>query len=144
MTNINRNNFQHHPYHLVSPSPWPILTSISLGSLAIITGISMHYFENSYILLYIAVITVVLSMIFWFRDIITEGTAPICIYANTFIRFCVSAIGKIKPLISYFDKYSLLGEKLNNYMNWRIVYYMIIAKEHLTEEGRLKIKSLKA
>ena len=98
MTNINRNNFQHHPYHLVSPSPWPILTSISLGSLAIITGISIHYFENSYILLYIAIVTVILSMIFWFRDIITEGISPISIYANIFIRFCVSVFS-----VTYFD-----------------------------------------
>lgn len=98
MTNINRNNFQHHPYHLVSPSPWPILTSISLGSLAIITGISIHYFENSYILLYIAIVTVILSMIFWFRDIITEGISPISIYANTFIGFCVLVFS-----VTYFD-----------------------------------------
>lgn len=30
MTNIIRSNFQAHPFHLVLPSPWPLLTSIAL------------------------------------------------------------------------------------------------------------------
>ena len=33
MTNLTRSNFQAHPFHLVSPSPWPLFTSISLLSL---------------------------------------------------------------------------------------------------------------
>ncbi len=33
MTNITRSNFQAHPFHLVSPSPWPLLTSIALLTL---------------------------------------------------------------------------------------------------------------
>nr|YP_010608731.1 cytochrome c oxidase subunit 3 [Drechslerella dactyloides]WAN89813.1 cytochrome c oxidase subunit 3 [Drechslerella dactyloides] len=33
MTNITRSNFQAHPFHLVSPSPWPLFTSISLLTL---------------------------------------------------------------------------------------------------------------
>jgi len=24
MSNIDRSNFQDHPFHLVSPSPWPV------------------------------------------------------------------------------------------------------------------------
>jgi hypothetical protein len=54
----------------------------------------------------------------------------------------VSAIGKLEPIVNYFDKYPLIGDKLNDYKKWRIVYYMMIAKEHLSLEGRLKIKSL--
>lgn len=34
----------------------------------------MHLFSNSYILFYIALVTVVGSMALWFRDIISEGT----------------------------------------------------------------------
>lgn len=33
MTNLTRSNFQAHPFHLVSPSPWPLFTSIALLSL---------------------------------------------------------------------------------------------------------------
>jgi hypothetical protein len=58
------------------------------------------------------------------------------------LSLTVSAIGKLEPIVNYFDKYPLIGDKSNNYKNWRIVYYMMIAKEHLTPEGRLKIKSL--
>lgn len=54
----------------------------------------------------------------------------------------VSAIGKLEPLVNYFYKYPVIGEKLNNYIKWIIVYDMIVAKEHLTPEGILKIKSL--
>lgn len=32
---INRNQFQSFPYHLVDPSPWPILVSFSLLSFTV-------------------------------------------------------------------------------------------------------------
>lgn len=58
------------------------------------------------------------------------------------LSLTVSAIGKLESLVNYFDKYPLIGDKLNDYKKWRIAYDMLIAKEHLTPEGRLKIKSL--
>jgi len=33
MTNLIRSNYQSHPFHLVSPSPWPLFTSIALFAL---------------------------------------------------------------------------------------------------------------
>jgi hypothetical protein len=54
----------------------------------------------------------------------------------------VSYIDSVKFLIDYFDKYPLLGAKSKGYDKWLIVYNMIITKDHLTEEGRLKIKSI--
>lgn len=33
MTNLTRSNFQAHPFHLVSPSPWPLFTCIALFTL---------------------------------------------------------------------------------------------------------------
>lgn len=74
MINLIRGNFQQHPYHLVSPSAWPVFTSFSLGGLAASGGISMHYFHNSYIVLYMATVIVIMTMVLWFRDIIAEGT----------------------------------------------------------------------
>jgi len=38
------------------------------------------------------------------------------------LSLTVSAIGKLELLVNYFDKYPIIGEKLNNYKNWRIVY----------------------
>ena len=74
MTNLIRSNFQDHPFHLVSPSPWPLYTSICLLSLTTSAALSMHNFHNAYYLLYIALILVISSMSFWFRDVIREGT----------------------------------------------------------------------
>ena len=74
MTNLVRSNFQDHPFHLVSPSPWPLYTSICLLSLTTSAALSMHNFDKSYYLFYIALILVISSMSFWFRDIISEGT----------------------------------------------------------------------
>ena len=74
MINIIRRNFQDHPFHLVSPSPWPLYTSVSLLNLTVSTVLSMHNFNNGYILIIISLILVISSMSFWFRDIISEGT----------------------------------------------------------------------
>lgn len=74
LTNIIRSNFQDHPFHLVSPSPWPLYTSICLLNITTSAGLSMHNFNNSYYLFYIALFLVISSMSFWFKDIISEGT----------------------------------------------------------------------
>lgn len=74
MTNLIRSNFQDHPYHLVSPSPWPLYTSVSLFGLATSAALAMHNFFYSYYTNYTAFVLVVSVMSFWFRDIISEAT----------------------------------------------------------------------
>lgn len=74
MTNIARSNFQDHPFHLVSPSPWPLYTSASLLALTLNAALGMHLFTNSYILFYISLILVITSMSLWFKDVVAEGT----------------------------------------------------------------------
>jgi hypothetical protein len=54
----------------------------------------------------------------------------------------VSSLDSIKFLVNYFNKYPLIGDKLNDFKKWEIVYNMLIKKEHLTDEGKLKIRSL--
>ena len=54
----------------------------------------------------------------------------------------VSSINSVKFLMDYFNKYPLLGNKFNDFKKWEIVYNMILSKEHLTQEGRLKIRNL--
>ena len=74
MTNHTRNNFKSHPFHLVSPSPWPIFTS---GSLLIVTTsgvLTMHAFSYSQDFLYMALLLIITSMSFWFKDVISEAT----------------------------------------------------------------------
>ncbi len=74
MTQIVRSNFQDHPFHLVSPSPWPLATSFNILILAFSTGLSMHNFFNGHYFVYLGLIMLVSSMSLWFRDIISEGT----------------------------------------------------------------------
>jgi len=58
------------------------------------------------------------------------------------LSISVSSLDSVKFLINYFNKYPLIGDKLNDFKKWEIVYNMFINKEHLTDEGRLKIRSL--
>ena len=74
MTNLVRSNFQAHPFHLVSPSPWPFFTSSSLLCLTTSGVLTMHLFNNALNFLFLALLALVASMSFWFRDVITEAS----------------------------------------------------------------------
>lgn len=74
MLNIARSNFQAHPFHLVSPSPWPLYTSITLLSLTTSAVLSFHGFSFAEYNLTLSLTSLVLAMSFWFRDVISEGT----------------------------------------------------------------------
>jgi cytochrome c oxidase subunit 3 len=72
--NIKTLEYQAHPFHMVSPSPWPILTSISLLTLTTSGALSMHIFDNISIIFFTSLFMVIYSMSLWFRDVIAEGT----------------------------------------------------------------------
>ena len=74
MTNLIRSNFQAHPFHLVSPSPWPINSSGTLLALTTSTVLWMHAFNNAQYCLSVALLVLISSMSLWFRDIISEAT----------------------------------------------------------------------
>ena len=74
MTNIIRSQFQAHPFHLVSPSPWPVNVSFALLFLTLSTVLTMHGFSNAGPYLGFALISVILSMSYWWRDVISEAT----------------------------------------------------------------------
>jgi cytochrome c oxidase subunit 3 len=74
MNITTRARFQDHPFHLVSPSPWPFFTSVNLLNLTVNGALSMHNFSNSYITFFTALILVISSMSLWFRDVTTEST----------------------------------------------------------------------
>ena len=74
MTILTRSRFQAHPFHLVSPSPWPIITSISLFILPTTGVLTMHGFHHALDFLSSGLLLVILSMSFWFRDVISEAT----------------------------------------------------------------------
>lgn len=62
-----------HPFHMVSPSPWPIMSSFALLSLAISSVLMFQNQSNGVLLFVCNLLSVIGSMLFWFRDIIYEG-----------------------------------------------------------------------
>lgn len=63
-----------HGFHLVRPSPWPFLTSVSLLQIALYTVLVFHSFKTSKIefAFYFMYFLSVIGM--WFRDIVIEAT----------------------------------------------------------------------
>ncbi|HYH19188.1 MAG TPA: cytochrome c oxidase subunit 3 [Azospirillum sp.] len=59
------------PYHLVRPSPWPLLGAFAGGLLAVGAIFYMHY--NSWFLLILGFLSVLAVMFGWWRDIIKEA-----------------------------------------------------------------------
>ena len=74
MTNLTRTNFQAHPFHLVSPSPWPFFTCLTLLTLTTSGVLTMQIFQKAQYSFYMALLSLVCSMSFWFRDVISEAT----------------------------------------------------------------------
>lgn len=63
-----------HPFHLVDPSPWPILTAMS--ALVTVTGavLSFHSYSGMGYVLPGGILLLVYCLIFWWRDVIREAT----------------------------------------------------------------------
>lgn len=62
---------QKHPYHLVDPSPWPIIGSGAALLLALGTALFMH--GHGPLLLVVGLLGVLATMFFWWRDVIRES-----------------------------------------------------------------------
>ncbi|MBO1081403.1 cytochrome c oxidase subunit 3 [Roseomonas haemaphysalidis] len=67
-------NHNKHPYHLVDPSPWPMIASLSAGLM--VFGIILFAQKNIHWVLGVGVLGILASMFFWFRDIIRESRMP--------------------------------------------------------------------
>ena len=62
---------QKHPYHLVDPSPWPLIGAISAFVMAAGALVVMHH--QSYWLVIIGAIMVMGTMFGWWRDVTDEA-----------------------------------------------------------------------
>ncbi len=62
------------PYHLVDPSPWPIVGAL-FGALTLVGIIMVGNFDN-YTLLVIGVLGVLFVMLMWWRDVLRESRVP--------------------------------------------------------------------
>lgn len=74
MTNSIRGYIQLHPYHLVSPSPWPLFTSFSLMNLALSIGLTSHNYINNNIFIILNIFNVLYVLTLWFKDVVAEST----------------------------------------------------------------------
>nr|YP_010868439.1 cytochrome c oxidase subunit III [Epizoanthus scotinus]WGU19933.1 cytochrome oxidase subunit 3 [Epizoanthus scotinus] len=62
----------YHPYHLVDPSPWPYIGSC--GALFVTIGSVVYFHYSQPWVMYMGLITIVFTMIVWWRDVIREAT----------------------------------------------------------------------
>nr|BBG67074.1 cytochrome c oxidase subunit 3 [Stropharia rugosoannulata] len=69
-----RNKFQKFPFHLVDPSPWPILLSFSLLNLTVGAVSYMHGLANGGYILTLGFILTTYGMVLWLRDVVIEGS----------------------------------------------------------------------
>ena len=74
----NKIKFQYFPYHLVDPSPWPILLSFSLLTLTTGAVLYMHGFNNGGLVLTLGFLLTSSGMALRFRDVISEATLLGC------------------------------------------------------------------
>jgi cytochrome c oxidase subunit 3 len=74
MLKILKKDQQKHPFHLVDPSPWPLVAS--LGALFITYGgtMYMHFYKGGSFLFCIGLLTIIYVMYVWWRDIVREGS----------------------------------------------------------------------
>ena len=56
----------------------------------------------------------------------------------------VTSLNRLNILIQYLNKYPLLTAKRNDFEDWYKVYQLIADKKHLSEDGKLLIKSIKS
>lgn len=71
---IEYKNNQKHPFHLVDPSPWPLVASI--GALGMTFGgvMYMHNYTGGGALFLTGFISTIFVMYTWWKDIVREGT----------------------------------------------------------------------
>nr|YP_010757367.1 cytochrome c oxidase subunit III [Varanus nebulosus]WEU77710.1 cytochrome c oxidase subunit III [Varanus nebulosus] len=63
---------QTHAYHMVDPSPWPLTGA--LAALLLTSGLAIWFHHKTPYLLFLGLITTLLTMYQWWRDITREGT----------------------------------------------------------------------
>ncbi len=74
LKNLNTTENEQHPFHLVDPSPWPILTAMSLLSLVLSFILYFHYYQNGAFHFFVSFFIFIFFLAQWFQDIIIEAT----------------------------------------------------------------------
>ena len=70
----NQTIMSNHPYHLVDPSPWPIIASLAALLLTVGGVMYMHGYFGGELVVSFGLSLVFYSMFVWWRDVIREST----------------------------------------------------------------------
>jgi cytochrome c oxidase subunit 3 len=62
-----------HPYHLVNPSPWPILAAFSIMTFVVGGAFMLHKHPVGMPITFAGFAAIVACLFFWWRDVIREG-----------------------------------------------------------------------
>lgn len=71
---FNFNNYQRHNFHMVDPSPWPLLASFASFFITVGGVLFMHRYELGLHTLLFGVLFLLVIFFFWWRDVIREST----------------------------------------------------------------------
>ncbi len=63
-----------HPYHLVEPSPWPLVGGVAALALTIGIVLFMHEVDTAGVLAIIGALGIAVTMVYWWRDVVREAT----------------------------------------------------------------------
>ena len=74
LKNLNIAKCEQHPFHLVDPSPLPIMTSMALLGLVLSFVSYFHYLKGGATMFISSFLAVCFFLFRWFADIITEST----------------------------------------------------------------------
>jgi len=68
------NKLPKHPFYLVTPSPWPLYTSLAILIVAIGLVQYMHQIQGAFLTLFFGLFYLLGMLSFWWRDVIREAT----------------------------------------------------------------------
>nr|WPM94747.1 hypothetical protein [Ceratocystis fimbriata]WPM94800.1 hypothetical protein [Ceratocystis fimbriata] len=63
---------------------------------------------------------------------------------QTAIQYQVSSVTDLQLIVEHFYKFPLITKKLIGFLLFKDIVYMVLKKEHLTQEGILKLVAIKA
>jgi len=96
-----------HPFHLVTPSPWPLLGSVS--ALVLVIGLVISWYSKGSTLLLLGLLLIILTCTLWWSNIIFEslvqGLHTIRVQTGLRLGMCLFIVSEIFFFIGFFWAY---------------------------------------
>jgi len=72
--NISIRRTQTHPFHIVDPSPWPLIAAFAAFFTVFGVTLYLHFYQNGLFLFTFGLFSLIFTMGIWWRDVIREAT----------------------------------------------------------------------